>query len=762
MDLSKIKNIYLMGIKGVAMSATAILLSKMGKNVWGSDVEDYFQTEDYLEKNNIQILSGFKEDNVTSNIDLMVITGAHNGFDNIEAKRAKELNIPVMTQAEFAGYLMSLFKTKIAVCGSHGKTTTSTLVSYILHSLNLNLSYITGTSNFGDLSGGDFGGLDYFVVEADEYAASPSQSFIARFMYLSPDYILCTNIDFDHPDIYVNIEMIKQTFLKFINKNPNAKLITCIDDPNIKEILKYVDKTRYLTYGFSDEADMKITKMFSKDEKTIFSLEFNGKHFDDFDISIFGKHNVLNSTAAILLFNILGFDINKIKPYLKKFKGARRRFENIYSKNEISLFDDYGHHPCEIENTLKSAKNFFSNKRLVVIFQSHTYSRTYSLKNDFIRSLKEADIVFITDIFPSARENPNDFPIKAKDLVIEAKKMGFNNFVYVSQNDILLSLKNIIRKNDLILTLGAGELYKYHKDIKELIRSFSTDLDIKKNVSLKNYLTFRVDAVAKEFFIAKTYEDLVNAFMYCRKNNKKLHLIGNGSNIVFNSNIVSGLVVLNKYDEQSIISETEKEVIIKISSGSLVQNVVNNTIKNGYSGFESFSGMPGSIGGAVATNAKWPKENKSIGDLVVKADLFDGDLKQVENSYFNFRYGFSEILEKNEIILNVYFKLSKRNIDELVKKSKEIFEYRKNTQPKGFSAGCIFKNPPGYSSGKLIDEAGLKGYVQGDFYVSGIHANFVLNKGNGKIEDLKKLIKHIKETVFNKFSINLEEEIIFK
>lgn len=285
---------------------------------------------------------------------------------------------------------------------------------------------------------------------------------------------------------------------------------------------------------------------------------------------------------------------------------------------------------------------------------------------------------------------------------------------------------------------------------------------IQKNISLRNYLTFKISPVAKNFLLARSKEDLINAYNFCKNNNLEMHILGGGSNVTFKNEEVEGLVVKNEFSTLEVYSEDEKEIVLKVSSGYLLSKLVRETIEKGYEGLEYYFGLPGTLGGAVVTNAKWPKENKQIGDLVLKAEIYNGELKEVKNEYFQFKYGFSSLQENKDLLLFVYLKFLKGNTDILKEKASEVFEYRKNNQPVGFSAGCIFKNPQGLSAGQLIDQAGLKNLSKGEFYISDKHANFILNRGNGKISDLLSLIEEVKREVKTKFNIELKEEIIIK
>ncbi len=453
--IDKSKNIFFLGIKGVAMANLAVILKKMGKQVYGVDLKEEFITDKLLKENQINYQFNFSD--LPGNIDLFVYSAAHQGINNPLSKKAQKKGIKIISQTQLIGELMKKFDVKIAVSGCHGKTTTSSLLAYSLIKLNQKSSYLVGTPYFNDYPGGDFQEKKYFIVEADEYGVNPPIDITPKFFYLQPDWIIATNIDFDHPDVYQNIEETKKAFLKFFE---NKKLILNIDDENLSDVYKKLNNQKNIfTYGFSDQADFQIINW--QINKNGSSLAI--KNLGEFRINLFGKHNVSNATAVILQLVKLGFNIDEIKKSLLGFFGAKRRMELIYQE-DFYLVDDYAHHPREIEATLRAVKQRFENRRVIVIFQPHTFSRTLSLLSDFRKSLELADIGLILPIFASARENKDQFKISAKDIVGKSKKL-----IYCQDKiDLINQLKQIIKKNDVIITMGAGDVYQLKDEIVNL------------------------------------------------------------------------------------------------------------------------------------------------------------------------------------------------------------------------------------------------------------------------------------------------------
>ncbi|GAB4219320.1 MAG: UDP-N-acetylmuramate dehydrogenase [Candidatus Microgenomates bacterium] len=296
---------------------------------------------------------------------------------------------------------------------------------------------------------------------------------------------------------------------------------------------------------------------------------------------------------------------------------------------------------------------------------------------------------------------------------------------------------------------------------------------IEKNKDISSFLTLKNQVIVENFFEAKTRDDLIDIKRYSLKKNIPIFILGGGSNIAFLTDKFKGIVVKNNYRELKIESENSKEILISVSSGYPVSLLISKSIEKGWSGFEYHQGLPGTVGGAIYMNSKWTKPLTFFGDNLVFAYLIanSDQIKKVDKDYFKFAYDFSILQKTKEILLEAVFKLKKDDKKNIKERADFALNYRKKTQPFGVAtSGCFFqnisekdkieKNLPTTSAGYLIDKAGLKGFSIGDFYVSNIHANFIINRGNGKREDLMKLLSIIKEKVKKKFGIELKEEVI--
>lgn len=459
------QNIFILGIKGVAMVNLSVILKQMGKQISGVDVKEEFITDYLLQKHHIAWTEGFDIKNLADNIDCFIYSAAHGGITNPLALEAKKRGIPLVSQAEVMGEIMKQFKTPVAVSGCHGKTTTSSLLAYALIELGEKPSYLVGSSSFNDCDGGHYERGNYFVVEADEYGVNPPLNKKPKFLYLNPQHIICTNIDYDHPDVYESLTATQQAFFTFFDKR---SLILCGDDHNLMETVKNLARNQYITYGFDKNNDYKISNSKIENNCSSFKLEHKSEPLGLFESDLYGDKNMSNVAAVVVYLHQRGFDLRKINKAIRHFSGAKRRFEKIFVQNDTYLFDDYAHHPEEIKTTVQAARKRFPSRRIILIFQPHTYSRTQSLLNQFAQSLSIADSTLILPIFASARENPREFNIRSEDI---GKKMTNNAFVVNEIGKLKEQLRTIVKRQDIIFTMGAGDVYKLKDDIIKVIRS---------------------------------------------------------------------------------------------------------------------------------------------------------------------------------------------------------------------------------------------------------------------------------------------------
>lgn len=469
--MKKVKSIHFIGVKGVGMTPLAIIAKKAGIKVTGCDVNEEFITDELLKKAGIEALIEFSKDHISSQ-DLIITTGAHGGFDNIEVIEAKKKGIPVWTQGQAVGEFMLgevLGKTftGISVSGTHGKTTTTAMIATILAQNNMDPSYLIGTGNIPFLnSSGHFGKGKYFVAEADEYASEPKYDKTPKLLWQKPFIAVITNIELDHPDLYADETQLKNAFLSFTNNiTPLGKLVICIDEKNGKYLANETLANK-VTYGFSKTADFYVDKVNIDREKMFFWVNSGNANLGEFMLNITGDHNALNALAAIIVCLELGLSLAQIKNGLLQFRGTRRRFEYIRDlENGAVVYDDYAHHPTEIKKTLEAFRKTFPDKKIICIFQPHTYSRTKKLFEQFAYSFSDVDELILIDIYASEREerDPTVSSIRLKNRISQF----FSKVSYISNlTDVVKYVDQKKYTSDyIILTMGAGNVYKIASDL---------------------------------------------------------------------------------------------------------------------------------------------------------------------------------------------------------------------------------------------------------------------------------------------------------
>ena len=440
-------HIHFVGIGGIGMSGIAALLMGLGYRVSGSDLKASDITRQ-LAQQGADIHIGHHGRQIQG-ADVLVTSSAI-ARDNPEITAAREQGIPVIPRAEMLAELMRI-KYAIAISGAHGKTSTTSMVAHILHRAHLDPTVVIGgllkTQNTNALHGKG----DYIVAEADESDGS--------FLKYAPAIAAVTNIDLEHLDYYRDIEDIKAKFKRFINSVPFYGLaVLCLDNPHIQDILPDI-RVRYTTYGLSAQADLKATDIAFEGIKSLFQVIHMGTPLGRIALNLSGRHNISNALAAIAVALELAVPFDTIKAALEDIQGVKRRLEVKGERNNIVVMDDYGHHPTEIRTTLRAIRESCAGKRLVVVFQPHRYTRTQALFDDFTRAFYQSDLLLLMPIY-SASEKKID-GVDAKGLCQGIKAHGHKNVHHAEDADHALDLLNTLtRPGDLVLTLGAGDVYR--------------------------------------------------------------------------------------------------------------------------------------------------------------------------------------------------------------------------------------------------------------------------------------------------------------
>lgn len=457
MMMNTVKNIHMVGIGGIGMSGIAEILVNQGFNVTGSDIAKS-EVTNRLEEIGIKIYEGHKTENL-KDADVLVYSSAVT-IDNPEVKEAMVRKIPVIKRSEMLAECMRM-KYGISIAGTHGKTTTTSMVGLVLTEGGIDPTIIVG----GKLSGlggtnARLGNSEYIVVEADE--------FDRTFLKLTPSIAAITTLEKEHLDTYKDLDDIKSAFVQFANKVPFfGFVVLCMDEPALQDIIPLINK-KVFTYGLTSQADIRAVDIKHEEYSSSYTVVYLGKELGRISLKLPGIHFVKNSLVAVTIGTEMEIPFDIIRKSLSSFTGVYRRFETKYN-NDVLVIDDYAHHPTETNATLSGIRAGWK-RRLVAVFQPHLYSRTRDFYAEFGRSFLNTDVFICTDIYP-AREKPIE-GISGELIAKAAKDFGHKNVVYEpDKTKVPELLKSIYKKDDIIITMGAGDIWKYGEKFIELIKN---------------------------------------------------------------------------------------------------------------------------------------------------------------------------------------------------------------------------------------------------------------------------------------------------
>ena len=461
-ELAKTEVIHFIGIGGIGMSGLSLIMKGMGFNVQGSDVSNNKNIE-RLKKNKIKVSIKHSKKNIKK-ATIIVVSSAIKK-NNLELIEAKKRHLPIYKRGEMLAHIVSLTK-NIVVTGSHGKTTTTSLLASIFSKTKLDPTIINGGVLNSLNNSAKLGKSDWCILEADESDGS--------FIHVPPTYSIITNIDREHMDFYKSIDDLKNLFTKFINKVPSfGKSFICIDDKNNCELLKKIKIKNYYTYGTNNKAQFYIKNI--KQAKEFSEYDLNIKLYGKKNILIkkvriplLGIHNIRNSTAALAIAYTIGISKEIIKKGLREFKGVQRRFNKIFTYQKANFYDDYAHHPTEIKEVLNGVKAAYKNNEVVCIFQPHRISRLKDLKKEFSESFKKADTVILCPVYAAGEKIKLGFNYYnfAKEII---KKSKVKLFMVNNQYQLAKFIKNNVHGKKIVIGMGAGTISTWMKELPKLI-----------------------------------------------------------------------------------------------------------------------------------------------------------------------------------------------------------------------------------------------------------------------------------------------------
>ena len=462
-ELAKTEIIHFVGIGGIGMSGLANIMRGLGFKVQGSDINLSKNTE-RLKKNKIKVYVGHNKKNISNSTILVISSAIKNS--NPEVIFAKKKQLPIYKRGDMLAHIVSLLKRNIVVAGSHGKTTTTSLISAIFSKTKLDPTIINGGVLNSFDNSAKLGKGDWCILESDESDGS--------FIKVPPTYSIITNIDREHMDYYKSMDALKKLFLEFIKKVPSfGKSFICIDDKNNNEIIKKINIKNFYTFGVNKKANFQIKHIMQSKNYSKFTIDIRlpGKKNEtikNIKIPLLGLHNIRNATAALAVSIIIGISKNIIKQALKEFKGVQRRFNKIFTFRETEFYDDYAHHPSEIKEVLSGVKEVYKKEEIICVFQPHRVSRLKDLRKEFSLSFKKADTVILCPIDSAGEKLKLEFSYFnfAKEIIKNSK---VKLYLVKDQYQLASFIKQNIYGKKIVIGMGAGSISSWMKELPDLV-----------------------------------------------------------------------------------------------------------------------------------------------------------------------------------------------------------------------------------------------------------------------------------------------------
>ncbi|HUB66738.1 MAG TPA: UDP-N-acetylmuramate--L-alanine ligase [Candidatus Methylacidiphilales bacterium] len=741
------QKIHLIGICGSGMSGLARLLLALGHELSGSDLVPAEQAASSLPPS-VRYFKGHKASQVTD-ATLIVFSSAI-AVENPERKAAMQRGVVCVRRAECLVVLAEM-KSAYIVAGSHGKTTTSSMLTHVLRQAGRKPSHYIGAQV--PLLGANAAWTEGqpFVIEADE-----SDGTLALF---APQASLILNIEEEHLDFYHNIEEIVEVFATLCERT-RGPIVYCADDKNAMLLCSHCAQA--VSYGRSELAVYRALDVRLQSFSSRFTVLHKGQLLGEIALEVPGAQNVSDALGVVALATELGIPWNQIATALAEFRGASRRFEVKYRSANYMVVDDYAHHPTEIKATLAAARNS-GWKRVLALFQPHRYSRTKALLGEFAKAFHDATEVFITEIY--AASEPAMAGVTGEAVAEMARANGHGKVHYEATLGRLRAAVNaILEPGDLVITLGAGDIHRVALHLAqglnwqaELSLQLKPGSVFKRDEPLHKHTTMRIGGPAQLWFEPVDEEDLQRGLRFAHDRGIPVTFIGRGSNLLVRDGGILGLCI---HLGQPCFNRIEVEgEYVTAGAGVRLKQIVAEARKHNLGGFEFMEGIPGNLGGALRMNAGamqgWTME---VVESVRSIDML-GQIHEVRKTDMEIHYR-SVPHFQNHIAVSARLKGTPSAKHEINEKLKTFSNKRWTSQPAAPSAGCIFKNPGPIPAGQLIDELGLKNLSVGPARVSEVHGNFIVNDGGATAGDVLQLISMIQERAREARQIDLHTEVI--
>jgi UDP-N-acetylmuramate--alanine ligase len=772
--------VHFIGIGGISMSGLAQVLLLDGFKVTGSDASDSAIVQGLREKG-VEIVIGHDDPRLASQADLVVSTLRAELHAATELAAARERGAVIASRGQLLG-MMANPRREIAVAGTHGKSTTSGMLAIGLIGLDLDPGFAVGAVLPGQGTNTARGSGEFMVVEADEFSRS--------FLWLKPEVSIITAVSFDHPDIYADQADYDGAFLQFArNTRPGGTLVIAADDGGCSRTVAALREDRGLqfavvTFGESNEADWRLSRV---DD----GWNFRSPEGTDYpaNLSVPGKHNARNAIAAVAALHSVGFTPREAIDAIEPFTGVGRRFEHKGTVGGVDVVDDYAHHPEEIAAAIAAARLQYPGRRVMVVHQPHTYSRTRALLPEFAESLNTADEVILLEIYPSGETDSLGI---SHHSVLE--KVTVSSHAAKGPEDAGTLASSLTQPGDVILTLGAGDITKAGAVILQTLQANAAEvpsevpiiakrkrapiatvtipeaphLKVMRDAAMSMYTTMRAGGTADFVVRAPTEADVVSAMRWAASEGLSATVIGGGSNLLVADAGIRGLVIVartpgERADALLTTKDLGHRVEVTVGAQAPLSWVGRYCAEQGWAGMDWGVGLPGQVGGATVNNAG--AHGTELKDHLTAIDLLleSGEVQRVTRDWLEARYRMTKIKESQRprewIVLRSVFELPKDDPARLVALADDHAAFRKRTQPTGACSGSTFANPEGDFAGRLLEAAGLKGFSIGSMQFSPKHANWVVNSGGGKASEAWELILHAQETVMERYGVLLRPEV---
>lgn len=758
------RHAHLVGVSGSGMSGVARLLVQRGHTVSGSDLGGDVEGL-ILESMGVKRFRGHASGHV-GNAHFVCYSSAI-PMDNPELVEARHRGIPCVRRARTLAALIPP-QQAIVISGTHGKTTTTSMIAYILRRAGDDCSFFIG-AQVPDLGGSAGSGKgQQFVVEADESDGTMNE--------FQPHDLVILNVESEHLDFYENLEAIERGFAA-LAASATGRVIYVADDSGASRVVSGLPCASGCSiHDKTMNARWRAREIVTKEGRLHFRVEDEGRDLGSVTLRIPGKHNISNALTALAVTLGLGVKFDVAAAALSEFSGARRRFDRLFESRRFLVVDDYAHHPSEVHATIEAARQI-GRKRVVAVFQPHRYTRTRALYRDFGVALAQADRVFVTDVYAAS-----EMPIKGVDgrLVADAVPTeGRAEASVIYESDLWRLREKVggeMQEGDLTLVMGAGDIQlvsrrladetRVFEEIRQRAGPFSV---IRRYEPMSKHTSMRTGGPASLWVEPAGEVELGNIVKHCymeRKRSRReasverlyqVTFIGRGSNLLVRDSGISGVTIHLSAEPFTRIQIDGTKIVV--GGGTRLKSLVMAARKAGLGGLEFLEGIPGSVGGALWMNAG--AMGKSIFDVVESVRVMDmsGVVSEKQPLALDVSYRSCKGLH-GHVVLAATLKAMSTDLGSIDAKLREFERKRWDSQPAAASSGCIFKNPAHEATGRIIDEMGLKGLSFGGAKVSNVHGNFIVNEGGATTSDILSLISIIQERVRKERGLDLQMEVV--